>query len=277
LQRKLRRRVCSVPDLNGKPMSTKIPLSQSDLQEHLEEQLQFLEASAEAFDRGFEAEAKRLAVTIRVLVHDTPNSRSVLGQLGMKGCPFVDTAEPLDPDNFAPYSGLVAVLGNLQGAKYVPFLDDILHTNRTMPFEEWWAISVFIDGKRRKFSRGELVLTAANQDGGAHVDPGLNGQYEALSKKNAMGVWFAACAKTGPMANPERAAIRQIAHELLKTLRPGYSKNVKRDGLTISGIKLTPVLPVPSGKKMGRNERCFCGSGRKFKHCHGRLASFGVA
>jgi preprotein translocase subunit SecA len=23
--------------------------------------------------------------------------------------------------------------------------------------------------------------------------------------------------------------------------------------------------------KIGRNEPCFCGSGRKYKHCHGKL------
>ena len=26
-----------------------------------------------------------------------------------------------------------------------------------------------------------------------------------------------------------------------------------------------------NNKKMGRNEPCFCGSGKKFKHCHGAL------
>ena len=25
------------------------------------------------------------------------------------------------------------------------------------------------------------------------------------------------------------------------------------------------------GRKIGRNEPCFCGSGKKFKHCHGKL------
>lgn len=34
------------------------------------------------------------------------------------------------------------------------------------------------------------------------------------------------------------------------------------------------VLPqpqkAPSGRKVGRNEPCPCGSGRKYKHCHGR-------
>ncbi|WP_440655608.1 preprotein translocase subunit SecA [Candidatus Pelagibacter sp. HIMB1509] len=29
--------------------------------------------------------------------------------------------------------------------------------------------------------------------------------------------------------------------------------------------------PKPQTKKMGRNEPCFCGSGKKFKHCHGAL------
>ena len=25
------------------------------------------------------------------------------------------------------------------------------------------------------------------------------------------------------------------------------------------------------GKKVGRNEKCPCGSGKKFKHCHGKI------
>ena len=28
--------------------------------------------------------------------------------------------------------------------------------------------------------------------------------------------------------------------------------------------------PVPAAPKVGRNERCPCGSGRKYKQCHGR-------
>jgi preprotein translocase subunit SecA len=31
----------------------------------------------------------------------------------------------------------------------------------------------------------------------------------------------------------------------------------------------TLALQVP---KVGRNEPCPCGSGKKYKHCHGRLA-----
>jgi len=35
------------------------------------------------------------------------------------------------------------------------------------------------------------------------------------------------------------------------------------------GEKVTPF--VRDSKKQGRNEACFCGSGKKYKHCHGRL------
>ncbi|TLY67427.1 MAG: hypothetical protein E6K45_05510 [Gammaproteobacteria bacterium] len=28
-------------------------------------------------------------------------------------------------------------------------------------------------------------------------------------------------------------------------------------------------------RKVGRNEPCPCGSGKKYKHCHGQLSNFG--
>ena len=30
--------------------------------------------------------------------------------------------------------------------------------------------------------------------------------------------------------------------------------------------------PNPSNKKVGRNDSCPCGSGKKYKHCHGSIA-----
>ncbi len=33
-----------------------------------------------------------------------------------------------------------------------------------------------------------------------------------------------------------------------------------------------PVEPIRKGKKIGRNDPCPCGSGKKYKHCHGRFA-----
>jgi preprotein translocase subunit SecA len=30
--------------------------------------------------------------------------------------------------------------------------------------------------------------------------------------------------------------------------------------------------PVVTGPKVGRNDPCPCGSGKKYKHCHGQLS-----
>ena len=49
----------------------------------LSEQTEFLRMSAAAFDEGQFAEAKRLAVAVRTLCHDTRRSHSLLGQLGI--------------------------------------------------------------------------------------------------------------------------------------------------------------------------------------------------
>ena len=55
---------------------TKYTLTQEELLDHLKEQVAFMKQSATSYDKGFDDEAKRLAVVIRVLVHDTQNSTS---------------------------------------------------------------------------------------------------------------------------------------------------------------------------------------------------------
>jgi hypothetical protein len=43
-----------------------------------------IQSSGAAFDAGQTSEAKRLSTAIRILVHDTGVSKSLLGQLGVK-------------------------------------------------------------------------------------------------------------------------------------------------------------------------------------------------
>lgn len=266
---------------------TKRQRTTAELEELLLEQLQFLEASAESFDRGFEGEAKRLAVAVRVLLHDTAASHSLLGQLGKKAVLFSDTALPDTPGNETTHGGLVFIAVGGKQTRYVAMLDDMPQI-REIPFDEWWTANIFVDDRKAALSRKDLVLTAANQDGGAHVDPALNEVYARLSKDNSMG-WMATDAGgTRPMPGPERVAIRQLAHEVLKTLKSGYEKKIKYDaGMLVGGVSIktganatfsTPPAwaiakpAVPSNRsapKVGRNEKCPCGSGRKYKSCHG--------
>lgn len=259
------------------------PLTQKELDAHLLEQLGFLEASAASFDAGFEGEAKRLAVTLRVLLHDTKKSNSLLGQLGMLGHKFRDTAFDFNPENKMPHGGLVFIALGPPSTRYVAMLDDLPEPNlkKKVEFDEWWNKPVFVDSQHRQLSRKQLILVAANQDGGAHVDPQLDGTYAALSKDNVLG-WVVNDGKgETQMDGPEKAAIRQIAHETLKTLKPGYSKKPQHQAtMLVGGVSIvqgasvqTPkVQPSHSGKKVGRNEACPCGSGKKYKRCHGRLA-----
>jgi hypothetical protein len=74
--------------------------------QHLHEQMTFLRGSAESYDAGDFSEAKRLATTLRLLLHDTKKSRSLLTHLGLKNkLRFVDTAGEIRPDTFERLPG----------------------------------------------------------------------------------------------------------------------------------------------------------------------------
>src|SRR5207244_12587179 len=49
------------------------------------------------------------------------------------------------------------------------------------------------------------------------------------------------------------------------------AETLARAGITGEAPKRDPSNPASWGK-IGRNETCPCGSGKKFKHCHGRYA-----
>lgn len=69
----------------------------------LREHLDFIALSARAFDAGAEGEAKRLAVSIAALVHDTKASHSLLDQLGIKEeLRFIDSATPIGSSDSGP-------------------------------------------------------------------------------------------------------------------------------------------------------------------------------
>jgi uncharacterized protein YecA (UPF0149 family) len=36
------------------------------------------------------------------------------------------------------------------------------------------------------------------------------------------------------------------------------------------------AAPVRNEQKLGRNELCWCGSGKKFKHCHGQISDLNL-
>ena len=82
-----------------------------DLLVKLENQMAFIKSSASAFDSGNIREAARLATSVRVLLHDTNSSHSLLKQLGVKNqIKYHDTAFLDSPGNLLAYTGLCGLI-----------------------------------------------------------------------------------------------------------------------------------------------------------------------
>jgi preprotein translocase subunit SecA len=56
-----------------------------------------------------------------------------------------------------------------------------------------------------------------------------------------------------------------IQHDVVHTI---YKVNIEKKEAPAQ--RQTQKVAVPAGKKVGRNEPCPCGSGKKYKHCCGR-------
>lgn len=187
-----------------------------DFHAHLARQLSFLRRSCESYDAGATDEAIRIATIIRVLIHNTKASTSLLKHLNATTINLLSTTNGATPDTVM-YFGLGTMeLGN-GSCRYFPSLD-FGPIKKTIPVSQWWDQIVFVLDPQTRLSRRKIVLSAANQDGGAHVDATLSKEYEALSADGAIGHFT--YGSNGmeihqPIEDAHFVAIRQMAHELL--------------------------------------------------------------
>lgn len=204
--------------------------TKEDLLAHLKEHIYFIDSSCHAYDKGFSHEAKRIAVSIRILLHDTRNSRSLLSQLNMKDSMlFYDTALDYNPRNLLPTLGLVMPklgFGPDTDSGFIPPLDDgppHRYKNGKILFEPWWNKIVLTDGAGKKWTRKDLVLIISNKDGGAHVDPKLDKIYANITRHSSLYT-FQSTGKLN-VTTPELPSIRQIGHEVLKSLKDEFPEH----------------------------------------------------
>ncbi len=139
------------------------------------------------FDVSSEVEAKKIATCIRILLHDTNSSHSLLGQMNEKfRIKFIDSCTPNDGRLHSmtgmkgvkaidknQYFGLVAKVNELGTLIAVPFFTQHLahwySSYEEIEFNDWWG-KVVISIEGQELRRKDLILTVANKDGGAHVD-----------------------------------------------------------------------------------------------------------
>jgi hypothetical protein len=173
-----------------------------DFREHLGKQLSFLERSCAAYDAGFEEEAIRIATVLRVLLYSTKSQVPLLQHLDAMNTELLSTIDVprlpaevykqlgMDPNtswNTAYMTGLVAFTISSDGqVKCHPSLD--VGTNPYyLPVAEWLGQLAQVMGAVR-LTRRDIILTAADRDGGAHVDSKLTPEYEHLMADGALGV-----------------------------------------------------------------------------------------
>lgn len=249
-----------------------------ELERLLGEQLGFLKRSSDSYDLGYFDECKRIALTIRVLVHDTKASTSLLTLLGTKNTlKFWDLSLPHEPTNLISHSGLVRqAIGGVSGSKgaaILPMFDT--EPPKLVSFEDWWNGVVFVLPDKTTFTRQDLILTAANQEGGAHVDPVLDSDYAALTRGNSLGWFDEVDGLQTPAKDFVPASIRHMAFEVLKTISPERAvrpPDPKGFGVITYGASVVegnrrPPTPARNPIKPGRNSPCPCGSGKKYKKC----------
>jgi hypothetical protein len=190
-----------------------------DLRVQLARQLTFLRRSCESFDAGHTDESVRIAVVLRVLFHDTKRSRSLLKQMRRCNIQLLSSCPPLERGLvYFQGLGLTRIHASHGGstAAFVPNLGPYKDA-RLIPFESWWQQVVMIMGAHR-INRAQLVLAAANKDGGAHVDPDLTPEYEALSSPGMLGrfeVKDALGERSSPVTDAHFVFLRQIGQEVL--------------------------------------------------------------
>ena len=205
-------------------MSERVPRSQSELQHQFNVQLQMLTRRCDSYYEGHHYEAHDIASVLRKMLYDYRQSKSVLGLIGQK-----ETIKYLDSrvhNNLA--------LPSLKGAWPRTVMPYSLYSDKDMhSFDEWWTKQRFvIQFKDVNFSREELVLTIANQDGGDHVDPTIDRRIAGLRRTKSP--WRTISDGEGNdqgIYGFELASICAIGEELIYSLTENKEEWYKRVGL----------------------------------------------
>lgn len=218
-ERRLRRWARELPLLTFAP---------DDL-EHLRDQLGFIDASCERFDDGVRAEAKRLAMAVRVLVRDSEVSRGLLSRMGVTTLlPWLDGTVPGGPRvvrvvrerGGAPVGSLLTVIPH-GSATWEPSFRQVPLGPLRVGFPYWWGVPRVFDSRGTEASRSNVVLWLAHHDGGAHVDD-LPPDYRAIARESSVGDFFSRMGGSTTDDSPVPAAMRQIAEEVRRTVREAF-------------------------------------------------------
>jgi hypothetical protein len=196
----------------------------SRLSHKLREQLEFLARSCDAFDKGLEDEALRIATSLRVIFHQTTQSTSLLAHVGLADSQMLSSSRGL-----GDYTDFVRYRLSLDSPTPVWALPMLGTAFYKVSVNRWWKHEPVFVHEGEPHPRRLIILSAANKDGGAHVDKDLEDYYEALcGGKFALGI-TGNFKFVGPEPYPQGvtqyapnahlALLRQFGHETLASAK----------------------------------------------------------
>lgn len=195
----------------------------SRLTAKLREQLRFIQRSCKAFDQGAEDEAIRIATSLRIIFHNKGRNVSLVAHLGLGDKKVLSSSRGYG--DWRDYLAHQLDLSSPSPIRMLPLLGDRFIE---LSIEDWWSKEPVFTYRAQEYSRKMIILSAADKDGGTHVDKELEKYYEFLcAGEYAIGV-------TGNLEyngeppfpqgltqypkNAHLALIRQFAHEALKSV-----------------------------------------------------------
>lgn len=194
--------------------------SQKDLEEDLQNQVEALKALCALYDSGTIVIYQQISTIIRSLIHDGQKPALLAALKLRKEIMFFDSCGEINPKNLVTENRLCLMRISSEGAKYLPKLNNgPPEKTKHLQFSKWWNAQVVKDKSHNLISRRDIVLSVANTDGGAHVDVEIDEIYKNLSKDNSLNWTSSLDGVSAPLGNPVPACIRQIAYELLDTLK----------------------------------------------------------
>jgi hypothetical protein len=192
------------------------------------EHLNFLHTSCDCYDRGNESEAIRVAQSMRVLFHDTQRSKSLAKHNKMKDWEILSSSTGNMP--LGEYTAFVKLELNLASSTPVRAVPKFGNQFKPISLRQWWGHEPVYSFDFRQYSRSDLVLAAANQDGGSHVDEKLKPFYRDMASGiRSLGLDGANLQYSGAAPfdktqiqypqNLHLAMIRQFGYEVLVSAR----------------------------------------------------------
>jgi len=196
-----------------------MPRSRAELEAALVEQVTLLVSYCEQYDKGVLAFCKPMATAVRVLLHETGKSKSLMGQLQLRSGRFFTVCPPLNPRNLLTECGLLVFRFSHSGGEHLPRLHVPIGRQGRTPFPEWWVRPIAKGKGGKTMSRMDIICAVADTDGGSHVDAGLTEIYRSFRAGEFLG-WMAALEGQPKqhIHSPQYSCVRTIAHELLLTL-----------------------------------------------------------